>query len=180
MRRFFNLFRRNRINIEPERPSSYNPNFNSQMNNDEYEGIEEEEIDNVIGRIPYIGVPIGIATYTSAEIREQIRKLQKDIKELEKEKQRRLRIANDNQDENEIQRIYAEFEREINEYRAILKDWIDESNIAQPYQGDGLKQHKQQKKPNRWVLHTKAYAKKYKVPYYLALKEAKKSYKKSI
>jgi hypothetical protein len=59
-----------------------------------------------------------------------------------------------------------------------LKDWIDESNIAQPYQGDGLKRHtKKHYNANKWILHAKAYAKKHKVPYNIALKEAKTSYK---
>jgi TolA-binding protein len=144
------------------------------MNNDEYEGIQEEEIQNVIGRIPYIGVPIGIETHTSDEIEEQIRKLENEIEGLENERQRQLQIANENQDDDEIERIKAEFDREINDCYRILQDWLNDRYNAVPYQGNGLKPHK---KTNKWVSHVKAYANKHRVPYNIALKEAKKTYK---
>lgn len=54
--------------------------------------------------------------------------------------------------------------------RTVLDRFKDDDRFI----GTGLKQRK--KKPNKWVAHAKAYAKKYKVPYYIALKEAKKTY----
>ena len=43
MRRFRNLFRGNRVDIQPDRPPAGNPNYNPNVHNDEYEGIEEPE-----------------------------------------------------------------------------------------------------------------------------------------
>ena len=85
-------------------------------------------------------IPPRLTNYTIRQLDTQIRDIREQINQLEEEKRRQLRVADLNQDEAEIQRIYAEFSREIEENRRILNDWINERALAnQPFEGSGIK-----------------------------------------
>ena len=114
-----------------------------------------------------------------------MKKLRDEIDKLEKQRSSVLKIAEENDgDEEEMITIYKEYDLLlvplVKQYEILRKQKerklysIRRAPQAQLHQGEGLKRHH---KTNRWIAHVKAYSKKHNVPYHLAIKQAKATYR---
>ena len=183
MRRFLNLFRRNRVDVAPERPPAHNPNFNPNINNDAYQGIEP--VRRMAWQDPVLhpqGQPAPMdhrSVYPLEEIRANRRQNESELRQLNIQYREDIARLSRNGDQEEIQRTTREYLDQKAYYEAMIRDdnaleaYALEYARRQQHQGQGLKRHHK----NRWIEHVKAYSHKHNIPYHLAIRRAKATYK---